>query len=66
MRFIAGAIVVLAGSLLWGIGASAVSWAQVAKANVGDATMATYGGMAVVAAGLVILVMAHTAPLDRQ
>jgi hypothetical protein len=66
MRFIAGAIVVLAGSLLWGIGACAISLAQAAKANVGDATMATYGGMAIVVAGLVILVMAHTAPLDRQ
>lgn len=59
MRFIAGAIVVLAGSLLWGAGAIAASWAYMAKASVGDAQMATNGGMAVVVAGLVLLAMAH-------
>ena len=66
MRFVAGAIVVLAGSLLWGAGACAVSLAQMAKGNIGDASVATYGGMAVIVAGVVILLMAHAAPPDTR
>ena len=66
MRFIAGAIVVLAGALLWGAGACAVSLAQMAKGNIGDASVATYGGMAVIVAGVVTLVMAHVAPTESR
>ncbi len=59
MRFITGALVVLAGSMLWGIGALAVSWAYAAGGNRGAGETATYGGMAVVGAGCLILFLAH-------
>ncbi len=65
MRFIAGAIVVLAGSLLWAVGAFAVSWSRISGGNVGSGEMATYGGMAIVVAGGAFLLLAHTRSPDE-
>jgi hypothetical protein len=59
MRFITGALVVLAGSMLWGVGALAVSWAYAAGGNRNAGETATYGGMVIVAAGGLILFLAH-------
>ena len=60
MRSIAGAIVVLAGSLLWGAGALAESWIYMAQhGNRGTAQVATYGGMAVVAIGCLVLFLSQ-------
>jgi hypothetical protein len=59
MRIIAGAIVILAGSLLWGAGALATSWAYAGRGNVGSAEMATYGGMAIVVVGSIAFLLAH-------
>jgi len=60
MRFIAGAIVVLAGSLLWAIGALAVS------GNRHSGELATYGGMAIVVAGGILLFLAHVGLPDKR
>ena len=66
MKFLAGAIVVLSGALLWGAGALAVTWAYVGKGNLLAGNTATYGGMVVVAIGLVFLFLAHNAnPQDK-
>lgn len=59
MRFLAGAIVVLAGCVLWGAGACAVAWTYEAKGNLNSPNLATYGGMLVVAVGCLILFAAH-------
>jgi hypothetical protein len=61
MRFIAGAIVVLSGSLLWAAGALAVTWTHIGKGNLVAGKTATFGGMALVAIGLVLLFLAHNA-----
>ena len=66
MRFIAGAIIVLAGSLLWAVGALAVSWSRISGGNVGSGDLATYGGMAIVVAGGVFLFLAYTRSPDNR
>jgi hypothetical protein len=66
MRFIAAAIVVLSGSLLWAAGALAVTWTHIGNGNLVAGKTATYGGMAIVAIGLVLLFLAHNAdPQDK-
>src|SRR5262245_38785976 len=60
MRHLAGAIVILAGAILWGAGACALAWAYMAKGNRWAADSATYGGMAVVVIGCLILFLAHS------
>ena len=60
MRFITGAIVVCAGSLLLGMAACANSLLM--RGSAGSrwpVEMATYGGMIVIAAGLIFLIVAH-------
>jgi hypothetical protein len=64
MKFIAGALVVLAGSILWGAAVCAVSLVYMAGGNRGAADLASYGGMAVVAIGCLILFRAHTDTTD--
>lgn len=60
MRFIAGAVVVLSGCILWGSGACAVSMVYMAEGgNLATANIATYGGMAVVAGGCLLLLLAN-------
>jgi hypothetical protein len=59
MRFIAGALVVLAGSLLWGMATLAVSWIYMAGGNRGSADVATWGGVTVLGVGFLILFLAH-------
>jgi len=59
MRFIAGAIVVLSGSLLWAASAFAVAWTYQVGGNLGSADTAGYGGMAIVAFGCFFLWRAH-------
>lgn len=59
MRFLAGAIVVLAGCVLWGAGACAIAWTYQAKGNLIMPSTATYGGMLVVAIGCLLLFAAH-------
>lgn len=66
MRFLAGAIVVLAGSLLWAVGALAVSWASIGKGHSNSGELATYGGMVIVVAGGMLLYLAHTALPDKR
>jgi hypothetical protein len=66
MRYIAGAIVVLAGSMLWAVGALAATWVSTEAGNRAAAEMAAYGGMVVVAVGCFILFLAHRdGPDDR-
>lgn len=56
MRFIAGAIVILAGSLLWGMALLATSWMYAAKGNLGSTQMATVGAVVIVVVGFGIIV----------
>ena len=59
MKFLSGAIVVLAGSLLWGMAVLATSWIYAApKGNLTSAQMATIGGVVVVVVGCGIIVAA--------
>ena len=55
MRFIAAALVVLAGAFIWGAGAIAGSLGG----NRFFGETATWGGIGVVAIGLAILYLAH-------
>jgi hypothetical protein len=59
MRFIAGALVVLAGSLLWGMAVLAISWVYMAGGNRGTANIACWGGFVVVCFGVAVLLAAH-------
>ena len=65
MRFIAGSLVVLSGSILWGAAVLATSWAYQTGGNRGAADMATFGGVTVIAIGCLILLFAHFNRLDR-
>jgi hypothetical protein len=67
MRYIAGAIVVLAGALLWGSSVCAASMIYMAKGgNTGMAATASSGGMAIVVGGCVILALAHVRPAPKD
>jgi hypothetical protein len=67
MRFLAGAIVVLSGSLLWAAGALALTWTHISPGgNLVAGKTASYGGMAIAAIGVVFLFLAHNAnPRDK-
>lgn len=58
MQYIAGALVVLSGSLLWGMGVLATSWVYMAGGNRGTANVACWGGFAVVCFGCAVLLAA--------
>jgi hypothetical protein len=58
MQYIAGAIVILAGSLLWGMAALAMSWVYDAGGNRGIAVMGCWGGFAVICFGVAVLLAA--------
>jgi hypothetical protein len=59
MKYLAGAIVVLAGALLWGVGAAMVTSAYNLGGNRSAGEMATWGGMALAAFGCAFLIVAH-------
>jgi hypothetical protein len=68
MRYIAGALVVLAGALLWGSSVCAVSMIYMGGngGNTGMADTASSGGMVIVVVGCVILALAHVRPAPKD
>jgi hypothetical protein len=58
MKYLAGAIVMLAGSLLWGMAVLATSWIYATKGNLGGAQLATVGAVVIVIVGFGIIVSA--------
>jgi hypothetical protein len=66
MRFIAGALVVMSGSLLWAASAFSIAWTYQVGGNRGSADMAGYGGMAIVAFGCLVLWRAHATSNGRD
>jgi hypothetical protein len=59
MKLLAGAIVMLAGSLLWGMAVLATSWIYATQGNRSEANMATVGAIVIVIVGLGIIVSAY-------
>ena len=66
MKSIAAAIVVFAGSVLWGIGTLSITWSFAAGGNRAPGDIGAYGGMAVAAVGVLLLVRAVASPEDRR
>ena len=58
MKFLAGAIVMLGGSVLWGMAVLATAWMYAAKGNVGSTQMATVGAVVIIVIGFGIIVSA--------
>ncbi len=63
MRFIAAAIIVASGCLLWSAGMFGVTLARIHNGNVGAGNWASWGGFLVTVAGLGL--SAHTVFSDR-
>jgi hypothetical protein len=60
MKFLAGAIVIFSGSLLWGTAVLATAWIYAApKGNLGTAQIATCGAVAIIVFGCGMVVAAH-------
>lgn len=64
MKFIAGALVILSGSILWSAAVLATSWIYQAGGNRGAANIASVGGATIIVVGFGILLAAHQA--DRS
>jgi hypothetical protein len=58
MKSLAGAIVILAGSLLWGTAVLATSWIYATQGNIGTAQMAICGAVAIIIFGCGMVVAA--------
>ena len=59
VKYIAAALVVLSGAILWSAAVLATSWVYQAKGNRGAADMASYGGAAIVVVGFGALLAAY-------
>ena len=59
MKYIAAALIVLSGSILWSAAVLATSWVYQAKGNRGAADLASWGGVGIVVAGLGALAAAY-------
>ena len=58
MKYLAGAIVMLAGSLLWATALLATAWMYQAKGNLGSTQLATAGAVVILCVGFGVIVSA--------